>query len=258
MKIKLKMELLALAVAVMLPSHNALADTIELNGWWGGNGVANVTLKAGGENYNNGSVLGSNYTVSGGAGGFKSYDLTTDPGRTNSFQSWCVDIFHHFGFPVTAPATKTSAATFFGSTLGAADGARIAADLGRLATNHLADVIAPISNATTNLNSVAFQLVVWEIVNENAGFYGLGSGQFVANSATGTAISLANTWLAQLAGTTSQYTVDIWGVSNGASGTGMQDVAVFAPVPEPEIYVMLAAGFGLMGFVARRRRQTAA
>ena len=28
-----------------------------------------------------------------------------------------------------------------------------------------------------------------------------------------------------------------------------------AAIPEPEIYAMLAAGLGLMGFVARRRRQ---
>ncbi len=27
------------------------------------------------------------------------------------------------------------------------------------------------------------------------------------------------------------------------------------PVPEPEVYAMLAAGLGLMGFVARRRKQ---
>ena len=30
------------------------------------------------------------------------------------------------------------------------------------------------------------------------------------------------------------------------------------PIPEPEIYAMLAAGLGLMGFVARRRKQAAA
>jgi hypothetical protein len=30
-----------------------------------------------------------------------------------------------------------------------------------------------------------------------------------------------------------------------------------APVPEPETYAMLLAGLGLMGFVARRRKQSA-
>ena len=30
---------------------------------------------------------------------------------------------------------------------------------------------------------------------------------------------------------------------------------IFNPVPEPEIYAMMAAGLGLMGFVARRRKQ---
>ena len=37
-------------------------------------------------------------------------------------------------------------------------------------------------------------------------------------------------------------------------GTG----SVAAPVPEPEIYAMMAAGLGLMGFVARRRQRNGA
>jgi hypothetical protein len=39
--------------------------------------------------------------------------------------------------------------------------------------------------------------------------------------------------------------------SNGKTG----NVATVTPIPEPEIYAMLVAGLGLMGFVARRRRQ---
>ena len=42
------------------------------------------------------------------------------------------------------------------------------------------------------------------------------------------------------------------GTSNG--GSGWIGATVAAPVPEPEIYAMLAAGLGLMGFVARRRK----
>jgi len=41
------------------------------------------------------------------------------------------------------------------------------------------------------------------------------------------------------------------GVEIGSPGV------IAAPVPEPEIYAMMVAGLGLMGFVARRRKQTA-
>ncbi|MBI5789952.1 MAG: PEP-CTERM sorting domain-containing protein [Rhodocyclales bacterium] len=34
--------------------------------------------------------------------------------------------------------------------------------------------------------------------------------------------------------------------------------AVAAPVPEPETYALMLAGLGLMGFVARRRKQRSA
>ena len=36
---------------------------------------------------------------------------------------------------------------------------------------------------------------------------------------------------------------------------GIASATVFAPIPEPEIYAMLVAGLGFMGFVARRRKQ---
>lgn len=32
----------------------------------------------------------------------------------------------------------------------------------------------------------------------------------------------------------------------------------YSPIPEPEIYAMVGLGFGLMGWVARRRKQQAA
>ena len=35
-----------------------------------------------------------------------------------------------------------------------------------------------------------------------------------------------------------------------------QDQMMATPIPEPETYMMLLAGLGLMGFVTRRRRQT--
>jgi hypothetical protein len=42
-------------------------------------------------------------------------------------------------------------------------------------------------------------------------------------------------------------------VHDGDVGNG-----VAAPVPEPETYAMMLAGLGLLGFMARRRKQKAA
>jgi hypothetical protein len=34
-----------------------------------------------------------------------------------------------------------------------------------------------------------------------------------------------------------------------------EQVALSTPVPEPESYALMLAGLGLMGFIARRRKQ---
>ena len=56
--------------------------------------------------------------------------------------------------------------------------------------------------------------------------------------------------------------LDLWGSRSGTLGHytfsgDHQDQLYMLPVPEPETYAMLLAGLGLMGFVARRRRQRA-
>jgi len=48
------------------------------------------------------------------------------------------------------------------------------------------------------------------------------------------------------------------GTIGGNSSVSFGYEYVFAPVPEPEIYAMMAAGLGLMGFVARRRQRNGA
>lgn len=70
-------------------------------------------------------------------------------------------------------------------------------------------------------------------------------------------------------GTYSNYTINSSnGISrfefdafNASGATSIDNViavtSVAAPVPEPEIYAMLGAGLGLMGWVARRRKQRA-
>lgn len=234
----------ALAATVFLAAQPAMADIIELNSFWAGSGSASINFQ--GTNFHDGATV--SVVEGGGSGGFKTNDLTTSPGRTNSFQSWCVDIFHSFSFAISTVDVLQSASSIFGTTK--------ANDLGRLYTVAGSAVSGQGSSAA---NSSAFQLAAWEIVNEKAGsLYNLSSGDF---KASGTGDSIAQGWLNTLNTTSSSsaYAVNIWSVTGqGASGFGAQDVAVFAPIPEPETYVMMMAGLGLMGFVARRRQQVLA
>ena len=218
-------------------SGAALADTIDIAGFWAGAGSATINFS--GTNYHDGSF--ATFSEYGGSGGFRTYDLTTDPGKLRSFQSFCVDIFHDFSFPGIGTANLNSASSVFGATK--------ANDLGRLYTNHHASIDGTGSTADSE---AAFQLAVWEVVNEKGGSpYSLTGGNF---SASGTGSATATLWLNELNGpsSTSAYSVSIWKMQQGPSGWGPQDVAVFAPIPEPETYAMLMVGLGFMGFWRRR------
>jgi len=192
-----------------------------------------------------------NFSVTGrgtvGAGGFNaSFDanFAAAPAPT-SFVAYCVDLVQSFSFnnPFTVTATSPASMSAIGSTRTSV--------LDRLYTQHFAA-------ADTRVESAAFQLAVWEILREAPttafGTNALGSGSFTATGATsGTldsdAINLANTWLNTLTAASGGYNLTVL-----ASATH-QDQMMATPVPEPETYMMLLAGLGLMGFVARRRQR---
>src|SRR4051812_44217628 len=100
------------AAAAIGTVQGAAADTIQLANFWAGSGAATITFS--GTNYHNGSF--ASFTEYGGSGGFKTFDLTTDPGRQHSFESWCVDIFHSFSFPATGNDVLKTASSIFGGT----------------------------------------------------------------------------------------------------------------------------------------------
>ena len=54
-----------------------------------------------------------------------------------------------------------------------------------------------------------------------------------------------------------KFYFDVKGLADGTKGGfyTLTSTVVAVPIPEPEIYAMMAAGLGLMGFVARRRQQ---
>jgi len=232
----------ALAATALFAAQPAAADTIEINNFWAGYGVDSISFS--GINWKTGNTATVNETAY--AGGFKTYDLTTDPTRKNAFQSFCVDIFDSFSFGAQSEDTLQPA-TIISS--------RAAVDLGRLYTNHHAAIDSTHSSGNSE---AAFQLAVWEIVNEQAeGGYSLSTGAF---KATGNDFSLAQQWLKELGvASASAYSANIWNVQSMISknkGTS-QDLVVFSrvqtPVPEPETYAMMLVGLGLLGFSARRK-----
>ena len=165
------------------------------------------------------------------AGGF-----LTDAGG-NTFTSWCVDIFQHTYFGETV---NNYSLTNGASALGAAR----ADALGRLAT----EAYGSVTNAAS---SGAFQLAIWEIVNENSGNpYNLGAGNFRADSVSNGSLTLAQQWLNNLGGV-NHYVVSVW------QSQSRQDLAVFERVSVPEAGSLTMLGIGLLAAGVARRRQMA-
>jgi len=231
MNAKIKSTAIAVALAGLFAAQPAAADTLTFGGF--ANGSVGATIY---------SPLLPSTGRGVSAGGFNM--INTTPSPDVSFQAWCVDIF---GTLASTIYNNVSGGTFYPT------GNR-AANLEALATRYLPSVPSNPTNVTGNAtNSAAFQLAVWEIVNETSGVYSLSGGNFHATSSNAVINAAAN-MLAGLNSTTTN-TAQILRVWQEVPGHPTQDLAVFAPVPEPQTYAMMLAGLGLMGFVARRRKQ---
>ncbi len=153
---------------------------------------------------------------------------------TNSFLAWCFDIFafldNDVEYTVTDPAdTMDPTITADRDSL-----------LNRLFSSQFADV-------DTAEEGAAFQLAIWEIVNEDPnGTLGLGDGLFTASDNAG-AISLANTYLMNLGG------AEDYDLTYYVSGTNQDLMAgTLAPVPLPAGVLFLMGGLGALGLMRRR------
>lgn len=166
-----------------------------------------------------------------------------------AFETYCTDLYE------TVYLNQAYSNYFYaptGSTYGLTSGQ--ASMIGRLYS--VAD-----SGGATQVNttdeSVAFQLAIWEVLYET-GSYNLNGGSFRATTGGNTnQRSLANTWLtaASSLGASQFDVVRIASIDAAGLQNGRQDLIVATPVPEPSTYVLLGAGLGVVGFVARRRRR---
>lgn len=236
-----------IAAAALFTVQPAMADSLTFNGlFYSGADTVHIKDTATSNAYGSITSFSDLWVYS---GGFKMTDASggTLPAG-NSFMAWCIDIHDDMNLGTTSyTLTKDNNYT---PSAHVPLGANQILGLERLASNDLSKV----TNAKT---SSAFQLAAWEIMAETTSpTYSLTTGNFQASNSVLGAIgdaSTANTaenWLSNLGNAAPTMELSIWRANS--QGT-TQDLAVFAPIPEPETYAMMLAGLGLMGFMARRR-----
>lgn len=183
------------------------------------------------------------------AGGFRSSVAGSSDPALQNFVSWCIDIFQPAKLGTTVNDYTQLTLAQYGS-LSAERGAM----LGNLAS------IAYDQALTSSVSSAAFQLAVWEIVNETSHNLDLSKNTFKAWGATDGSIALAQQWLNSLPQQQSRFGFDIF-----ASATA-QDVIRFYELPKPPLAaataesvpepgaLALIALAGVAAVTTRRRR----
>ena len=151
-----------------------------------------------------------------------------------SFVAWCAEITQTFSFGVTYEYEPASGASYFG-------GAK-ATDLSRLFTAAQGFVV-------DRFTSAAMQAGIWEVIYERGPSFSLTGGTFkgAPDEAAGQkAFDVVNGFLLNLGGYGAAARIDV--LTNGEH----QDFLV-ATIPEPETWMLLGAGLGVIGLLRRRR-----
>ena len=153
----------------------------------------------------------------------------------DSFVAWCAELTQTFSFGVTYQYDEVAGVSYFGATK--------TADLSRLFTAAQGFVV-------DRFTSAAMQAGIWEIIYEHGPSFSLTGGTFkgAPEEAAGQgAFDVVNGFLANLGTYGADARIDV--LQNGEH----QDFLV-ATIPEPETWMLLGMGLGVVGLLRRRRR----
>jgi hypothetical protein len=120
-------------------------------------------------------------------------------------------------------------------------------NLSRLFTGYL-------DQTNTDVGAAAFQLAIWEIVEETSDNLSLtaATGERFASTAIDSAvITTANGFLAGLGDFSANYRITYFQNANS------QDLITATPIPLPASVLLLGAGVGALAYAGRRRRSKA-
>ncbi|MEX0732010.1 MAG: PEP-CTERM sorting domain-containing protein [Aquisalimonadaceae bacterium] len=224
---------LAVAAALMLGTGalQATPITIDLDFTGFADGYRTGTISSNGHNQNV-------------AAGMFSFDTSNAQGDspldwTGTLEAFCVQIDTMLQQSATTTYNLMTADNYF-------DNAGMVDQIGRLYTGFHTAV-------SGGLASAAFQLALWEIVNESTASLDLTSGNFVTTGFNG-ARTTADAWLDGLADIDNAFTMYVLATDPTDRS---QDLLVFTPkppisVPEPGTLGLL--GLGLAAMAWRRRR----
>ena len=185
-------------------------------------------------------------------GGELKAQMTMDGVTDNAFLTYCTDIFQSFRWNATyTDYSLVANGSAYGFTFGQAD------LLGKLYTQ--------VGTVHSRDESVAFQLAVWEIVDETTSALDVLHGSFTIDSgASATQLNLANNWLAAASakGATSNWTArrlysptaqDFVLFSTRVGSNAKLD-ALPGDLPEPSSLLLAAGALAGLGVAGRTRR----